>query len=151
MASLQTTPATERSEAEPIRGRRRSMVGPLATAAAVAAGAAVLAVRDPSAAGGYPPCPIAALTGLDCPGCGSTRAGHALLHGDVIAALDHNLLLLPGALLAIWLWAAWFTHAATGRRLPVLRATPVVTVVAAGIVAAFTVARNLPGLALLAA
>jgi hypothetical protein len=32
------------------------------------------------------------LTNLDCPGCGSQRALHALLHGNIIAAADQNLL-----------------------------------------------------------
>ncbi|HOP80857.1 MAG TPA: DUF2752 domain-containing protein, partial [Armatimonadota bacterium] len=38
----------------------------------------------------YPPCPFNAITGLHCPGCGSLRAAHQLLHGNLIAALDLN-------------------------------------------------------------
>lgn len=38
----------------------------------------------------YPRCLVKMLTGLDCPGCGSARALHAFLHGDVRAALMFN-------------------------------------------------------------
>lgn len=41
-----------------------------------------------------PPCPFLALTGIDCPGCGGTRATLALLDGDLHRAVDHNLLVL---------------------------------------------------------
>jgi hypothetical protein len=56
-------------------------------------GLAVLVLR--------PACPIHALTGLLCPGCGGTRAVLALLHGDLIGAWRENALLvvlLPGLL-----------------------------------------------------
>lgn len=34
------------------------------------------------------------MTGLQCPGCGSQRAIHALLHGDIISAWRFNALLV---------------------------------------------------------
>ena len=34
------------------------------------------------------------LTGLKCPGCGSQRAVHALLHADLASAFAHNALLV---------------------------------------------------------
>ncbi|SEF74421.1 Protein of unknown function [Halpernia humi] len=37
-------------------------------------------------------CPFKTLSGLDCPGCGSQRALHALLHGDIYRAFSYNLL-----------------------------------------------------------
>lgn len=53
-----------------------------------------------------PPCPFKALTGLDCPGCGTGRALGALAEGDLAAVLDHNLLLpVVGPLLAVSLLA----------------------------------------------
>lgn len=42
----------------------------------------------------FPKCPIYALTGLKCPGCGSQRALHALLHWDIRAALHYNAMLI---------------------------------------------------------
>jgi hypothetical protein len=50
----------------------------------------LLALADPSANPFFPPCPFHAVTGWLCPGCGSTRAMHALLHGHLIEALQLN-------------------------------------------------------------
>lgn len=47
----------------------------------------ILFFFDPAANRLYPPCPFRSLTGLLCPGCGSTRALHQLLHGEIIAAI----------------------------------------------------------------
>ncbi len=52
------------------------------------------AVFDPATSGLFPRCPFRMLTGLRCPGCGSQRAVHALLHGDLLAAMRANLLLV---------------------------------------------------------
>lgn len=63
--------------------------------AIVAVGAAVLWQFDPNVAGNpLPPCPSLWLTGLFCPGCGTTRALHALLHGDLPGALAMNPLMV---------------------------------------------------------
>ena len=40
----------------------------------------------------FPKCPFYILTGFNCPGCGSQRALHALLHGNLTAAVNYNLL-----------------------------------------------------------
>ena len=40
----------------------------------------------------FPRCPVHWLTGLHCPGCGTQRALHALLHGRVAEAIGFNLL-----------------------------------------------------------
>ena len=40
----------------------------------------------------FPKCPFYELTGFNCPGCGSQRALHALLHGNLTAAVNYNLL-----------------------------------------------------------
>ena len=93
---------------------RRALPGWVAPVGLGAVGlAACLVVRslDPSDDSNlYPVCPFRALTGgLDCPGCGATRATHALLSGHPGAAADHNLLfvlLLPAALIAYGVWLA---------------------------------------------
>lgn len=43
----------------------------------------------------FPRCPFRSLTGWLCPGCGSQRAIHQLIHGHVAEAFDLNLLFLP--------------------------------------------------------
>jgi len=55
------------------------------------------------------PCWFHALTGVDCPFCGGSRALGALLHGDLAGALRFNafavLLLLPAAVAGLVLLA----------------------------------------------
>ncbi len=48
----------------------------------------------PGYLGFYPPCPFNYLTGYYCPGCGSMRALHELLHGRFLNALDLNPLMI---------------------------------------------------------
>ncbi|NUN93831.1 MAG: DUF2752 domain-containing protein [Verrucomicrobiae bacterium] len=83
----------------------------------------------------FPPCPFHALTGWYCPGCGSTRALHQLLHGHLVAACRFNPLtvcVLPALGIALALWC---------RRQPV-RSAWLWTLVS--VVAFFGILRNLP-------
>jgi len=54
----------------------------------------VLAAVDPERSAFIPQCPWLMLTGLYCPGCGTLRAIHQLLHGNPAAMLHLNLLLV---------------------------------------------------------
>lgn len=58
--------------------------------AVLAAGAYILYTVDPSTSGLYPRCLFKTATGYDCPGCGSTRAVHHLLHGRIGTAFRYN-------------------------------------------------------------
>lgn len=62
----------------------------LALVAAAGMALAAYGAFDPARTPWFPRCPFRALTGFDCPGCGSQRALHALLHGDPAGALAHN-------------------------------------------------------------
>lgn len=62
--------------------------------AVLVAALAVLFVFPPTQYPFYPRCPLHAITGLHCPGCGSLRAVHSLLHGDLASALHFNALLI---------------------------------------------------------
>ena len=57
----------------------------------------------------YAPCPFYALTGLYCPGCGSLRAIHQLLHMHFLSAFKLNpLLFLSTPLLGYLLSRSYF-------------------------------------------
>ena len=73
----------------------RSALRAVCIISAAAAGAVILYRFDPSTHA-YPVCVFHALTGLQCPGCGTTRAVHHLLHGDVAGAFHLNAMLFVG-------------------------------------------------------
>lgn len=63
----------------------------LAAVSATVAGTLLLRAFDPNAAHNpFLPCTFHALTGWYCPGCGITRALHALVHTDLRRALAMN-------------------------------------------------------------
>lgn len=70
----------------------------------------------------YPVCQFHRLTGLNCPGCGMTRAVYALLHGEFLAALRDNALLVGvGCLAGVragWLVLAKIRGWPTGKIFP---------------------------------
>lgn len=80
-----------------ISGRLLRMPGRTGVKAAAVAVILLVAVPvyflfDPSSFSFFPECPFYLLTGLYCPGCGSQRAFHALLHGHLAEAAGFNLL-----------------------------------------------------------
>ncbi|MGC8759863.1 MAG: DUF2752 domain-containing protein [Bryobacteraceae bacterium] len=81
--------------------------------ACAAAALAVLFAADPAATPVYPPCPFRLCTGMSCPGCGATRAVHALLHLRFEEAWKLNPLWTAAAPL-LALRAAW--RMLTGRK-----------------------------------
>jgi hypothetical protein len=112
-----------------------------------------VALYDPSGSSAlYPKCPFFALTGLDCPGCGITRALHALLTGDVGRALDHNVLFVLALPIVVWAIVASAVRRA-GHHVPgpEVRWRPWSTVAAVVLVGGFWIVRNLPDLHWLAA
>lgn len=115
-----------------------------AGAAAALGAAAVLARFDPLQADFYPRCPLFVLTGLYCPGCGALRAGHALLNGDVVAALDFNVFLTLALPFLAYALLRQGTQAATGRLLPAPRLSARGARVLVAALLVFTVLRNLP-------
>lgn len=66
----------------------------------------VLLHRHDPATVDLPACTFHRLTGWHCPGCGSMRATHHLLHGHVLKAFAHNALLMaaPFILGLQYLW-----------------------------------------------
>ncbi|WP_317194695.1 DUF2752 domain-containing protein [Aequorivita echinoideorum] len=50
----------------------------------------------------FPSCPIYYTTGFYCPGCGSQRAVHLLLHGNILGALRFNPLMVLSIPLVVY-------------------------------------------------
>lgn len=69
--------------------RLRRPVVVLIAAIAVAA-LVILYIYNPENTVWMPHCPSHMLTGYDCPGCGTLRALHSLMHGDIAAAWHYN-------------------------------------------------------------
>ena len=68
---------------------------------------------DPASSQLFPQCIFLSLTGYKCPGCGSQRAIHALLNGDVVGAFRYNALLL---IAVPWIALCLFAEAQRTRR-----------------------------------
>lgn len=109
-----------------------------------ACAAVPLYVADPAQVGFFPPCPIYALTGLYCAGCGTTRAVHQLLHGHWRMALRLNPLLLLLLPVLAYSFLSFTRDAFLGRPLPALLPRSVSTQLLPATVVLFTLWRNLP-------
>lgn len=70
--------------------------------ALLAGAAVVLFFFNPGEYGFYPFCVFHRTTGLLCPGCGSLRALHQLLHGHILEAFRLNALFVSS--LPFWGW-----------------------------------------------
>ena len=91
--------------------------------------------------GFWPKCPIYALTGIYCPGCGGLRATWELLHGNLSAALNQNPLIFAIPLFVALGFAVQFHAERSGRRWPTVVLIALVAIVSL----VFTVLRNQPG------
>jgi hypothetical protein len=110
-----------------------------------AGGMAFLYNVDPNAANNpYPRCLLKQLTGIDCPGCGGTRAVYSLLHGDVAGAADHNVLAFVALPLIAYL-VARFVLARFEIDLPAPRMTRSLAWAMVAVTLVFTLVRNIPG------
>ena len=69
----------------------------------------VYGVFDPTSVP-FPRCPFLLLTGLECPGCGSQRAIHSLLHLDIVSAWRYNALMVISIPIVILLLIAQFNR-----------------------------------------
>ncbi|MEU4315463.1 DUF2752 domain-containing protein [Nocardia sp. NPDC024068] len=125
-------------------GRWQALALPVVAAGAGIAAVAMLHVRDPHIEGSWGLCPVYALFGVYCPGCGGMRAVHNLTDGNIIDSLHSNLLALPMLVLfALWV-GDWVRRAwrGEGPRLPGISATTMWVLL--GSLAIYTVLRNTP-------
>lgn len=127
------------AQPEPRRGVRT----PLVVGGLLAAATVTVALRDPHE-GGYPLCPVLALTGYYCAGCGGLRAAHDLATGDLAGAWSMNPFFTIVMPVAAVLWLIWLIRSATNR--PAWN-PPAWTLVSLLVLAVgFSVLRNVPAL-----
>lgn len=115
-----------------------------AGASGMALGAGAIWYFDPARSGFLPVCPLYSMTGFACPGCGLTRGFHALLHGDVLTALDYNALLPFFALLLGFGFLSLVHFSIRGRRLRMNLLHPTFLWSFLFLLILFGVTRNLP-------
>lgn len=98
------------------------------------------------------PCPFRTVTGWECPLCGGTRLGSALVHGHVRQAFDYNPVIFIGLIVITILGALWIVEALGGPRVRpprriadrLVRVHPTVwTVIIVAFAVGYTIARNL--------
>jgi hypothetical protein len=89
-----------------------------------------------------PKCFFHELTGLYCPGCGVQRSFHALLNGDILTAIDYNLLFILFLPLIIFFILAF----SWGRKHPSTSFIykPIFSFTVVIVVVSFWVLRNIP-------
>jgi hypothetical protein len=81
---------------------RKQLIKFLFAAAAVLGITLLYYFKDARVPGFFPQCPFHFITGLFCPGCGSQRAVSSLLHGEIMLALNYNVLLVASLPLIIY-------------------------------------------------
>jgi hypothetical protein len=111
---------------------------------AMSAAILMLDIFDPATSAVFPPCPLYYLTGWYCPGCGSLRAMHQLLHGNLIAAWALNpltVLLLP---FLAYGTASYALFEIRGQHLPRLFLPAVWIRALCAVIIVFGIARNIP-------
>ena len=111
---------------------------------AIVLGAGIVWYFDPTQNAIFPACPLYKTTGFACPGCGLTRGLHALLHGDVLTALDFNALIPLFLLIFGYFFASLISVAIRGRGIIQLERNLIILWVLVGILLLFGVLRNLP-------
>lgn len=101
-------------------------------------------ILDPNKTAIFPRCLFHTFTGGYCPGCGSQRALHSLLHFDIAGVVRYNFLFLPAALVIFYHYLHPLLNRIFKWRLPnvlYMKNTPWVILV---IVIVFWIVRNLP-------
>lgn len=92
----------------------------------------------------FPPCPFKYLTGWYCPGCGSTRALHHMLHGRLAAAFGYNPLMVSSVPFLLFNGLGRMLPARKRRLFDEANLSPAAIVCILVCVVLFGVLRNLP-------
>jgi hypothetical protein len=138
-----TNGRTQQKTAQPDIACRVRWGGIAFACLAILSGTAILFRFDPAASGFYPFCVFYRTTGLLCPGCGSLRAFHHLLHGDWVEAVRYNPLLVASFPLLIWLGVR-LAGIALGKEVKPIAIKPRWLWGGFAVLAGFGILRNLP-------
>ncbi len=122
----------------------RQMLFPVLAGVLVSSSLLVLYEFNPAQFGFYPICLFHSTTGLLCPGCGSLRAMHQMLHGNLPTALHCNLLLVLSVPLVAG-FGARFSYLRMRQKPFMPRIRPGWLYAATVVLLVFAVLRNLPG------
>jgi Protein of unknown function (DUF2752) len=119
---------------------------PVAIATCFAGAASYVLISNPTDGGAaaVPTCLVKLTTGLDCPGCGGTRAFYYLMQGNVPEAARHHAVAVFAAPFLVWLFLAWSVQHIWGIQIPRPRLTARTVSIFLGAWAVFMVVRNLP-------
>ena|ERR1035441_2693023 len=109
----------------------------------VVAGGALLYLCPPEKYGFYPACPFFRYLHFYCPGCGSTRALAAILHGRIAEAMRYNLLFVMLAPFLAAFGAVTYWSAMVKGEIRWLFLPRYATVLLIGTTTVFAIARNL--------
>lgn len=112
--------------------------------AIIGGASAMIALFDPTSHSFFPICPLYAMTGFACPGCGLTRGFHAFFHGEVVTALDFNALIPIWAAVFGYVWISLLLYTVRGRGLPMWPTSPAFLWTFMIALLVFGVIRNIP-------
>lgn len=129
-----------------LMARSPRWLAPVAVLGCLAAATGYVTIANPteSTADAPPTCLLKLTTGLDCPGCGGTRAFWYMIHGDLPAAARHHALFIFAVPFLVYVYVAWAGKRVFGKTLPSLRITPPMIGIFLAAWLGFSILRNLP-------
>ena len=89
-------------------------------------------------------CPLYSTTGVYCPGCGSQRAAHHLLHFDIEKAASNNILFLISLLAALYHYSIPIINKLFGTQFKSIFKNTKTLLLALLLIIIFWVLRNIP-------
>ncbi|RPD94476.1 DUF2752 domain-containing protein [Aureibaculum marinum] len=89
-------------------------------------------------------CPLYDTTGVYCPGCGSQRAIHNLVHGNFLAALKQNIMLILGVLALLYHYGIVLSNSIFKTNFKSILNNKKVLLIALAILLLFWILRNIP-------
>jgi hypothetical protein len=121
-------------------------VAPAAIATCFAGAASYVLISNPTDGGAadLPGCLVKLTTGLDCPGCGGTRAFYYLMQGNLPEAVRYHAIAVFAAPFLVWMYLAWAIKQTTGKQIPAPRIGARTISVFLAAWAVFMVVRNIP-------